>query len=71
MNYRSIIFSGIMSALVFSMIALAISHIAQKVERKKIIIISGATLGFVIGVFQQAIIEEKNQSNEDEENNLK
>ena len=69
MNYRSIIFSGIMSALVFSVIALAIAHIADKVERKKIIIIGGATLGFGIGVLQQAVIEQKNKIHEYEEEN--
>jgi acyl-[acyl carrier protein]--UDP-N-acetylglucosamine O-acyltransferase len=70
MNYRSIIFSGIMSALVFAMIGLAIGRIAQKVERRKVIVIGGATLGFAIGVFQQAVIEHKNQRREYEEENL-
>jgi hypothetical protein len=66
MNYRSIIFSGIMAALIGAMIGLAISHIAQRVERRRILVIGGATLGFVIGAFQQSIIEEKKQRNDSE-----
>jgi hypothetical protein len=66
MNYRTIIFSGIITALIGAMIGLAISRIAQKVERRKIIVIGGATVGFVLGAFQQAIVQQKKEEYEEE-----
>jgi formate/nitrite transporter FocA (FNT family) len=59
MKIKAIIFSGIMTALVGAMIGTAVSYIAQKKERQKVIIITGATLGFVIGSMQHAVREEK------------
>lgn len=67
MNFRMVIFSGIMTALVGAMIGLAIAHIAERVERKKIILITGATLGFAIGASSQCVIQRKNEIYEEGE----
>jgi hypothetical protein len=67
MNIRLIVFSGIMNALIGAMIGLAVCQLARREERKPIIIIGGASLGFGIGVVFQAIKEEKDQRDEEYE----
>ena len=64
MNIKMIIFSGIMNALVFAMLGLAINHISQRPSRRPIAVIGGAALGFVICGGYQAIIQ--NKPNEEE-----
>ena len=59
MNIKMIIFSGIMNALVFAMLGLAINHISQRPSRRPIAVIGGAALGFVIGAGYQVIIQNK------------
>lgn len=61
MNPRTIIFSGVMTALIGAMIGLAVSHIARREARKPIIIISGAVVGFIIGASTTSIQQEKQQ----------
>jgi ABC-type multidrug transport system permease subunit len=61
MNPRTIIFSGIMTALIGAMIGLAVYHISQRETRKSIIVISGAVVGFTIGSFMASIQQEKQQ----------
>lgn len=65
MNLKAIIFAGIMSALIGAMIGIAVVHIAQREQRRRPIIITGATVGFIIGAVQQAVRNEK-QEREDE-----
>ena len=65
MNFRSIIFSGIMLGLVGAMIGLAISNIAQKEQRKPIIIIGGLCLGFAIGAAHESIRQQKDERYEE------
>ncbi len=59
MNIRKIIFAGIMTALIGAMFGLALTKIAQREQRRKILVVSGATLGFVIGAFQESIQQQK------------
>lgn len=67
MNFRVIIFSGIMTALIGAMMGLAVAKIAQREERKPILIIGGATLGFVIGAFQSSILQRQKLRDEEYE----
>ena len=67
MNIKLIIFSGIMNALIFAMLGLAINYISERPSRQKIAVISGATLGFVIGAGYQAIIQNKPDEEETRE----
>ena len=59
MNIKRIIFSGIMTALVGAMLGLAINHISQRDARRKIAVVGGAALGFVIGSGYEAIQQNK------------
>lgn len=59
MNIRKVIFAGIITALIGAMFGLAVTKIAQKERREKILVVSGATLGFVIGVFQESVQQQK------------
>jgi hypothetical protein len=61
-----IIFSGIMNALIFAMLGLAINYISERPSRRKVAVIGGAVLGFVIGASYQVIIQNK----PDEEENI-
>ncbi|HAC66202.1 MAG TPA: hypothetical protein DCF68_22375 [Cyanothece sp. UBA12306] len=65
MNIRVIIYSGIMTALVGAMFGLAVTKISQREQRKPILIVGGATLGFVIGAFQASVREQNKLRNED------
>ena len=65
MNVRLIIFSGIMAGLIGAMIGLAVSTIAQREQRKPIIIIGGACLGFAIGAVHESIKEQKEERYEE------
>ena len=62
MNFKSIILAGIMSALIGAMLGLAINHISQRESRRKIAVIAGASLGFVLGAGSTAIRQNANTS---------
>ena len=64
MNIRVIIFSGLMTGLIGAMFGLALTTISQREHRKPILLIGGATVGFVIGAFQESIRERKRVRNE-------
>ncbi len=66
MNIKTIIFSGIMTALIGAMLGLAINHISQRTSRKPVAVIGGAVLGFVIGSAYEAV-----QQNKPDEEELK
>ena len=66
MNIKTIIFSGIMTALIGAMLGLAINHISQRTARKPVAVIGGAVLGFVIGSAYEAV-----QQNKPDEEELK
>ena len=53
MNSRTMIFSGIMTALVGAMIGLAVAYIGTRQPRPRVV--AGATLGFIIGASQEGI----------------
>ncbi|MDJ0508111.1 MAG: hypothetical protein QNJ64_02475 [Crocosphaera sp.] len=59
MNLRKIIFAGIVTALIGAMFGLAVTKIAQREQRRKIMLITGASLGFVIGAFQESVQQQK------------
>lgn len=61
MNIRTIIFSGIIAGLIGAMIGLAITRISQRESRAKAIIIGGASLGFIVGVAQESIRQQKDR----------
>lgn len=55
MNIRMLIFSGIMTAMVGSLLGLVVVHIAERESRVKAAVIVGTTLGFGIGVGYEAM----------------
>jgi hypothetical protein len=61
MNVKLIIFSGIMTALIGAMLGLAINYIGQRPERRKIALIGGSSLGFVIGAGYEAVRQNKDK----------
>ncbi|MDJ0598030.1 MAG: hypothetical protein QNJ37_04225 [Crocosphaera sp.] len=65
MNIRKILFAGIITALIGAMFGLAVTKIAQREQRKKILVVTGATLGFVIGAFQESIQQQKKLRDEE------
>ena len=67
MNVRTIIFSGIMTALIGAMLGLAINHISERESRKPVALIVGSVLGFVIGSGYEAIQQNKPEEEELEE----
>ncbi len=67
MNIKTIISSGIMTALIGAMLGLAINHISQRESRKPVAVIGGAVLGFVIGSGYVAIQQNKPDEEELEE----
>lgn len=71
MNPRTIIFSGIMTALIGAMIGLAVSYISQREARKPIIVISGAVVGFTLGAVMESIRQEKRQRDQEVEDSDK
>jgi presenilin-like A22 family membrane protease len=66
MNIRTIIFSGIIAALIGAMIGLAVARISQRESRAKAIIIGGASLGFIVGAVQESIRQQKDQIDEED-----
>ena len=65
MNVRKIIFAGIVTALIGAMFGLAVTKIAQREQRRKIMLVTGATLGFAIGAFQESIQQQKKIRDDD------
>jgi hypothetical protein len=61
MNFRVVLASGIMSALVGMMLGLAVSYISQRETRKEIGIVGGATVGFVVGAGMCMILQQKRE----------
>lgn len=64
MNFRLMIFSGIMMALIGAMLGLAVNTISQRPERRQIAVIGGASLGFVIGAFYEAVRQNKAENDD-------
>ncbi|MBL1209189.1 hypothetical protein [Geminocystis sp. GBBB08] len=60
MNFKSMLFSGIINAMIVAMIALAVNHISGREHRRKIVVTGGAILGFVIGCGFQCVAQQKN-----------
>lgn len=54
-NFRILIFSGIMTALVGALLGLVVAHIAERESRQKAAIVVGSSLGFGIGVGYEAM----------------
>ncbi|NJL83302.1 MAG: hypothetical protein HC890_10745 [Chloroflexaceae bacterium] len=55
MNLKLVIFSGLMTALIGAMIGLGVAKISQRELRTKIIVITGASLGFAIGAAYESV----------------
>ncbi len=66
MNLKMVVFSGIMTALIGAMIGVAVAEIAQRETREKIVVVTGATLGFLIGSGFQAIKQQEKERYQDE-----
>lgn len=66
MNLKLIFFSGIMAGLIGAMLGLAVARISDRIERKKVILITGASLGFAIGALQESVKQQKDERYEDE-----
>ncbi len=66
MNLKMVVFSGIMTALIGAMIGIAVAEIAQRETREKIVVVTGATLGFLIGSGFQAIKQQEKERYQDE-----
>ncbi len=62
-----VIFSGIMTALIGAMIGIAVGEIAQRQARKKIVLVTGATLGFLVGSGFQAVQQQGKDRYQDED----
>ena len=65
MNYRLIVFTGIMTALIGAMLGVAVSRMAdhatvvrRELSGKRFAVV-GASLGFVIGAGYEAVRQEK------------
>ena len=54
-NFKMLIFSGIMTAIAGAFLGIIIAHIAERESRRPTAIIVGASLGFAIGVGYEAI----------------
>jgi uncharacterized membrane protein AbrB (regulator of aidB expression) len=65
MNLKSILLSGVITALIGAMVGVALAHISQRELRKQSILIGGATLGFVLGATTSAIMQQKQERAED------
>ncbi|MDJ0682462.1 MAG: hypothetical protein QNJ18_21690 [Xenococcaceae cyanobacterium MO_167.B52] len=65
MNIKTVIFSGIMTALIGAMLGLGVNHISQRTARRPLSVIGGAVLGFVIGSAYEAIQQNKPEPEED------
>lgn len=55
MNLKMLVFTGVITALVGSLLGLVVTHIAEKESRQKIAVIVGSTLGFAIGSGYEAM----------------
>ena len=65
MNFRVIIFSGIMSALIGAMLGLAVAKIGERESRTRGIVIGGAIIGFTLGAMQESVRQQNKQINSD------
>jgi hypothetical protein len=67
MNIRVILFNGIMAALMGAMLGLAVAHIGQREGRTRVIMTGGATLGFIVGVAQGFVRQQRDEGAEEYE----
>lgn len=61
MNFKMLIFSGIMTALAGAMLGLVVNYTTSARSRQPIFIIAGSTLGFAIGVGYEAVQQNKHE----------
>ena len=61
MNFKMLIFSGIMTALAGAILGLVINHISSVRSRQLTYIIVGSTLGLAIGVGYEAVQQNKHE----------
>jgi hypothetical protein len=66
MNLKTMLFSGVINAMIVAMIALAVNYISGREHRRTIVVTGGAILGFVTGCAFQCIKQQKNDRFEDE-----
>lgn len=61
MNFRSVIYSGIMTALIGAMIGVALVNISKRELRAQGFIIGGAVVGFALGAAFDAVRQQKDE----------
>ena len=61
MNFRSVIYSGIMTALIGAMIGLALVNISKRELRAQSFIIGGSVVGFILGAAFDAVRQHKDE----------
>ena len=61
MNFRSVLYSGIMTALVGAMIGLALVNISKRELRAPHVIIGGSVVGFLLGAAFDAVRQQKDE----------
>ena len=66
MNVKTIIYTGIMTAIFGAMLGLAVNYISQRTLRRSDDVIVGAVLGLVCGSAYSCVVQsvEKNKSDE-------
>lgn len=61
MNFRMLIFSGVMTALAGAVLGIVVGHVSPMQSRRPIIIMVGSTLGFLIGTGYEAVQQYKDE----------
>ncbi|GFE68862.1 hypothetical protein [Chroococcus sp. FPU101] len=65
MNLKVALFSGVVAALIGAMIGIALAHISQRELRKHVIVVGGASLGFVVGATSSMMMQQKQENADD------
>lgn len=61
MNFRMLIFSGVMTAIVGAGLGWVVGHVSPMPSRRPVIIAVGSTLGFLIGAGYEAVQQYKDE----------
>lgn len=61
MNFKMLIFTGVMTALAGAILGLVVNHTSSERSRQPIYIIVGSTLGFAVGVGYEAVQQNKHE----------
>ncbi|WP_041660653.1 hypothetical protein [Acaryochloris marina] len=61
MNFRMLIFSGVMTALAGAVLGIVVGHVSPMQSRRPVIFVVGSTLGFLIGTGYEAVQQYKDE----------